>query len=49
MEYVIQRKVEHDFSTAVDPLASMQAIENPALAEIVGTVRAKLQQVIEAL
>ena len=34
---------------AVDPLASMQAIENPALEEIATTVRAKLQKVIEAV
>lgn len=31
---------------AVDPLASMQAVENPALEEIAGIIRAKLQQVI---
>ncbi len=31
---------------AVDPVASMQAVENPALAEIAGPVRALLQGVI---
>jgi uncharacterized protein (DUF302 family) len=34
---------------AVDPLASMQAVGNPALGEIGETVRAKLAAVIEAL
>lgn len=34
---------------AVDPLASMQAVENPALEEIATTIRAKLQQVVEAV
>jgi uncharacterized protein (DUF302 family) len=33
----------------VDPHASMQAIENPALAGIAGEVRAKLQAVVERL
>jgi len=31
---------------AVDPIASMQAIENPSLAEVAGEVRAKLERVI---
>lgn len=34
---------------AVDPVASMQAIENPALAETAGTVRDMLQKVIANL
>ena len=34
---------------AVDPIASMQAIDNPELGAIAGTVRAKLQTVIEGL
>jgi uncharacterized protein (DUF302 family) len=34
---------------AVDPLASMQAVVNPALEEIAGTIRTKLQQVIAAV
>lgn len=34
---------------AVDPVASMQAVDNPALAEIAGPVRALLQDVIEKL
>ena len=33
----------------VDPIASMQAIENPALREIAETIQAKLQQVIERI
>jgi len=34
---------------AVDPLASMQAIDNPDLGEIAGEIRAKLQKVIKQL
>ena len=32
--------------SAIDPIASMQAVENPALVEIATQVRAKLQNVI---
>jgi len=35
--------------SAVDPAASMSAIENPALAEIAGDVRDRLQRVIASL
>ncbi len=35
--------------SAVDPMASMQAVENPALGEIANTIRAKLQTVIKAV
>lgn len=35
--------------SAVDPMASMAAVENAALADIAGEVRARLQQVIEGL
>jgi hypothetical protein len=35
--------------SAVDPVASMMAIENPALAAIAGQVRSKLKKVIESL
>ena len=35
--------------SAVDPIASMKAIENPALGEIATEVRARLQSVIEGL
>ncbi len=34
---------------AVDPIASMQAIENPDLADIATQVRGKLRQVIDGL
>lgn len=34
---------------AVDPAASMQAVDNPDLSEVAGTVRDKLQKVIAAL
>ncbi len=35
--------------SAIDPVASMMAIENPALAAIAGQVRSKLKKVIENL
>lgn len=35
--------------SAVDPVASMQAIDNPALASIAGEVRGKLERVISQL
>jgi len=35
--------------SAVDPVASMQAVENPALAEIAEEVRNRLRTVIEGL
>ncbi|MFN2291125.1 MAG: DUF302 domain-containing protein [Anaerolineae bacterium] len=35
--------------SAVDPIASMQAIENPSLGEIAQQVQAKLRQVVERL
>jgi uncharacterized protein (DUF302 family) len=34
---------------AVDPVASMQAIENPNLADIANEIRAKLSKVVEAI
>ena len=36
-------------ASAVDPAASMQAIENPALAEVAEEVRGRLQKVIDGL
>lgn len=35
--------------SAIDPVASMQAIDNPELGEVAQEVRAKLKQVIERL
>ncbi|MCF6326332.1 MAG: DUF302 domain-containing protein [Devosiaceae bacterium] len=35
--------------SAVDPIASMSAVENPALGEIAGEVQAKLKKVIDGL
>lgn len=35
--------------SAVDPVASMQAIDNPRLAEVAKEVQAKLQRVIDGL
>jgi uncharacterized protein (DUF302 family) len=34
---------------AIDPVASMQAVENPALAAVAGPVRAMLQDVVASL
>ncbi len=34
---------------AVDPVASMQAIDNPALAEIASEIRAKLKKIVDSL
>jgi len=34
---------------AIDPVASMQAVQNESLGEIAATVRAKLKQVIEKI
>jgi uncharacterized protein (DUF302 family) len=35
--------------SAIDPVASMQAVENEALSEVAGQVKAKLQRVIESV
>ncbi len=35
--------------SAVDPVASMQAVENPALGDIASKIREKLKAVVEAL
>jgi hypothetical protein len=35
--------------SAVDPVASMQAVENPALAETAAKVREMLRQVIDEI
>jgi uncharacterized protein (DUF302 family) len=35
--------------SAVDPVASMQAIQNPALAEVAKEVQAKLKRVVDSL
>ncbi|RST81030.1 DUF302 domain-containing protein [Aquibium carbonis] len=48
---VVLRQAEEDHIevSAVDPIASMQAVGNPALASIAGDVRDMLKQVIEGL
>lgn len=35
--------------SAIDPTASMQAIDNPALAQVAGEIREKLQRVLDSL
>jgi uncharacterized protein (DUF302 family) len=47
---IVQERSEGGVEVAaVDPIASMQAIENPDLADIAMQVRAKLKQVIDGL
>ena len=47
---VVQQQADGTIEvSAVDPMASMQAIENPALGEIAGEVRDLLKGMIEAL
>jgi uncharacterized protein (DUF302 family) len=47
---IVQEKIAgHIEVSAVDPAASMQAIENKALNEIASEIRAMLQKVIEQL
>ena len=47
---IVQEKVADQVEvSAVDPAASMQAIENKALADIAIEIRARLQKVIEQL
>ncbi|MCJ7801545.1 MAG: DUF302 domain-containing protein, partial [Candidatus Marinimicrobia bacterium] len=44
---VIQEKSDGKIEVAaVDPVASMQAIDNPILAEVAGVIQQKLQKVI---
>jgi uncharacterized protein (DUF302 family) len=46
---VVQERPEGVEISAVDPVASMQAIDNPSLAKIAEQVRAKLKKVIDNL
>ncbi|HSG94928.1 MAG TPA: DUF302 domain-containing protein [Afifellaceae bacterium] len=46
---VVQETPDGVEVSAVDPAASMQAIDNPQLAAIAGQVRESLQEVIDAL
>jgi uncharacterized protein (DUF302 family) len=47
---VVQELSENEIEVAaIDPLASMIAIENPRLAEFAGEIKAKLERVIESL
>lgn len=47
---IVQEKVQGQVEvSAVDPIASMQAIENEALQGIATEIRARLQKVIKAL
>lgn len=46
---VVVQEGENDQTvvSAIDPLASMQAVENPSLEEVAGQIKVKLQKVIE--
>jgi uncharacterized protein (DUF302 family) len=46
---VQERDSSHSEVSAVDPVASMQAIENPDLGNIAGQVRSMLQEVISEI
>lgn len=46
---IVQEKDDGVEVAAIDPMASMQAVDNPALREIAGQVRAKLKGVIDGL
>ncbi len=47
---IVQEKADGNVEvSAVDPMASMQAIENPSLGEIASEVQKKLQSVIDGL
>ena len=46
---IVQEKDGRTELTAVDPVASMQAVDNPNLKEIAEEVRSKLRKVIEIL
>jgi uncharacterized protein (DUF302 family) len=47
---VVQETVDGKIDvSAVDPQASMQAVNNPALAEVAGDIKTKLERVIKSL
>ena len=46
---IVQEKADAVEVSAVDPVASMQAIENPGLKDIAEQVKAKLKDIIEHL
>jgi len=46
---IVQQRENGVEVSAVDPVASMQAVDNPALAEVAQTIREKLRSVIEKL
>ncbi len=47
---IVQQVTDEEIEVAaVDPIASMQAVVNPALAEVANQVQAKLRGVVESL
>jgi len=46
---IVQEKVDGTIEiAAIDPIASMQAVDNPQLQDIAGTIAQKLKQIVEA-
>ena len=46
---VVQERPDGIEVSAVDPVASMQAIDNPSLAKVAEEVRAKLKKVVDSV
>jgi len=47
---ILQEKKKNEIEvSAIDPVASMQAVENPAIAEVAQTIREKLKKVVDEL
>ncbi len=49
MTYYFAKTLDIPFDAAVDPVSSMQAVNNPNLADMAATVQAKLASVINSL
>ncbi len=46
---IVQEKVDGTIEiAAIDPIASMQAVDNPQLQDVAGTIAQKLKQIVEA-
>ena len=46
---IVQQQEDHVEISAVNPIASMQAVENEALGELASEVRSKLERVVNSL
>ncbi|MGM0454332.1 MAG: DUF302 domain-containing protein [Thermodesulfobacteriota bacterium] len=46
---IVQEKADGTIEiAAIDPIASMQAVDNPQLQDVAGTIAQKLKQIVEA-